>query len=211
MNHDAAGRSRKIAVGILSLISLLVIILAVFTINSAPVRAFGGAVWLNGGIHYLSDSQISTLSSEINAPLEASMSDTISKSTPSCNTAESGYCEQSAGIYVDKELVTPAVAFQAGTPDTQVIVGYCTLCADGTFSPSCAVGRGACSYHGGVAEYNVAEYRTVAGKPEIPAQPAVYSYAPKTEEDSPLYVKPADPSLSAIITSKPYKSMVAAQ
>lgn len=34
------------------------------------------------------------------------------------------------------------------------VIGYCTLCTDGTFSQTCAVGRGACSYHGGVLQYN---------------------------------------------------------
>lgn len=34
------------------------------------------------------------------------------------------------------------------------VTGYCTLCRDGTYSPSCATGRGACSWHGGVAQWN---------------------------------------------------------
>lgn len=41
------------------------------------------------------------------------------------------------------------------------ITGYCTLCNDGTYSPSCATGRGACSHHGGVAEYNAPVYSEV--------------------------------------------------
>ena len=41
------------------------------------------------------------------------------------------------------------------------ITGYCTLCNDGTYSPTCAVGRGACSHHGGVAEYNSPIYSEV--------------------------------------------------
>ena len=36
----------------------------------------------------------------------------------------------------------------------QKVTGYCTLCQDGTYSPSCATGRGACSHHGGVAQWN---------------------------------------------------------
>lgn len=40
----------------------------------------------------------------------------------------------------------------------QIITGYCTLCVDGTYSPSCATGRGACSYHGGVAQWNAPVY-----------------------------------------------------
>jgi hypothetical protein len=41
------------------------------------------------------------------------------------------------------------------------VIGYCTLCNDGTYSPSCATGRGACSYHGGVQEWNAPEYGNV--------------------------------------------------
>lgn len=41
------------------------------------------------------------------------------------------------------------------------ITGYCTLCNDGTYSPSCATGRGACSHHGGVKEWNAPVYSEV--------------------------------------------------
>lgn len=47
------------------------------------------------------------------------------------------------------------------TTYTKEIVGYCTLCNDGTRSPSCATGRGACSHHGGVAEWNAPIYKKV--------------------------------------------------
>jgi len=43
-------------------------------------------------------------------------------------------------------------------PEKRHIVGYCTLCADG--STSSATGRGACSWHGGVAEWNHPIYET---------------------------------------------------
>ena len=41
------------------------------------------------------------------------------------------------------------------------VSGYCTLCSDGTYSPSCATGRGACSHHGGVAQWNAPVHRKV--------------------------------------------------
>lgn len=41
------------------------------------------------------------------------------------------------------------------------VIGYCTRCMDGTFSPSCATGRGACSHHGGVAQWNAPRYGSV--------------------------------------------------
>jgi len=59
------------------------------------------------------------------------------------------------------------------------IVGYCTLCNDGTYSPSCATGSGACSWHQGVAEWNAPEYSTVPVSNtsiviDAPAQDAYY-------------------------------------
>lgn len=36
----------------------------------------------------------------------------------------------------------------------------CTLCVDGTWSPTCATGRGACSWHGGVQEYDATRIKT---------------------------------------------------
>ena len=47
------------------------------------------------------------------------------------------------------------------------IVGYCTLCNDGTRSPSCATGRGTCSHHNGVAEWNAPIYKEVPYDEEI--------------------------------------------
>ncbi len=43
----------------------------------------------------------------------------------------------------------------------EVITGYCTLCNDGTRSPSCSTGSGTCSHHGGVKEWNAPEYKSV--------------------------------------------------
>lgn len=62
------------------------------------------------------------------------------------------------------------------TTYTEEIIGYCTLCNDGTRSPTCATGRGACSHHGGVAEWNAPIYskvphyeeKTIIDSPGIP-------------------------------------------
>ncbi len=71
----------------------------------------------------------------------------------------------------------PAVAEKSHTETVTTykkeVVGYCTLCNDGTYSPSCATGRGACSHHGGVAEWNAPRYSNV---PE---------YSTKTVVDTP--------------------------
>lgn len=65
------------------------------------------------------------------------------------------------------------------TTYTQEVGGYCTLCRDGTYSPSCATGRGACSHHGGVAQWNAPIYRdvpqyTTKKVVDAPAQEAYY-------------------------------------
>ncbi len=198
-NHRKARlASRSVVISILVVVSILIVIWGILNIGVSPFRAFGGAVWFNHGPHYISNTEISDRIKQINAPAEAKMTDSISKTTQSCDVVESGFCEQSPNAYTDKAIITPAVAYQPGTPDRKEIVGSCTLCNDGTFSPSCAVGRGACSYHAGVAAYDVAEYRTIAGTPEVPAQPAVYSYTPKTYQDSLSYIKPVAPTLDAV-------------
>lgn len=64
------------------------------------------------------------------------------------------------------------------------ITGYCTLCNDGTYSPSCATGRGACSWHGGVQEWNAPEYTNTPLYStnvvvDAPAQAAYYEKVPQ--------------------------------
>jgi len=78
----------------------------------------------------------------------------------------------------------PAVAEKSHTETvttyTEEITSYCTLCDDGTFSPSCATGRGACSHHGGVAQWNAPRYSSVPKYStktviDAPAQEAYYT------------------------------------
>jgi hypothetical protein len=184
---------------LISVCVLALVIVGVFNINIEPHKAFGGVVWIKDGPHYLSDAQIKESTELINAPKEAAISAEIIKATPVCTNVEQGFCQQSLGDFVNKVVVTPAVAYKPGTPDTKTVIGYCTLCRDGTFSPSCAVGRGACSYHSGVAAYNVAEYRITPGTPAVEARPAVYSYDSKSYQNSLTYVEPSNPSLKTII------------
>lgn len=68
-------------------------------------------------------------------------------------------------------------------------VGFCTLCNDGTYSPSCATGRGACSHHGGVAQFNAPIYRNVTHKEEVkvidsPAKEEKYIKIVKGQKES---------------------------
>lgn len=169
------------------------------TINVAPFRAFGGAVWFKNGAHYMGNTQISVRLKQIDAPKEASLAAKIKDTTPSCTSLDEGFCQESPGDYVIKSLITPAIAYTPGTPDKKITVGYCTVCNDGSYSPSCAVGRGACSWHGGVEAYNAPEYKTIPGTPAIEAKPAVYSYISKSYKDSPIYESPDIPNLKTVV------------
>lgn len=66
-------------------------------------------------------------------------------------------CKHEGTIY-KTFIYYPAVAekthIEKATTYKVVVTSYCTLCNDGTYSPSCATGRGACSWHGGVAQWN---------------------------------------------------------
>ncbi|RYX79068.1 DUF3761 domain-containing protein [bacterium] len=66
-------------------------------------------------------------------------------------------CKEAGSIY--KTFVYyPAVAEKTRmiteTTYREEVTGYCTLCNDGTYSPSCSTGRGTCSHHDGVAQWN---------------------------------------------------------
>ena len=173
-------------------------LLAITNIETTPYTAFGGAIWLKNGIHYLSDEDITKRILDINSPYETSISEKIKESTPMCDQLEEGFCQISPGFYNYKLMITPAVAYVPAVPDRKEVIGYCTLCNDGTFSPSCAVGRGACSWHDGVASYNVEKYRIIPGTPAVEARPANYSYESKSYVVSPLYVRPSKPSLEQV-------------
>lgn len=57
--------------------------------------------------------------------------------------------------------------YETKTTYEKQVVGYCTLCNDGTRSPSCSTGRGTCSHHGGVAQWNAPVYGNVAKNEQI--------------------------------------------
>ena len=64
-------------------------------------------------------------------------------------------------IYKYYEAIPEKSHTETITTYTEEITGYCTKCRDGTWSPTCATGRGACSQHGGVAQYNAPIYTKV--------------------------------------------------
>lgn len=87
------------------------------------------------------------------------------KAMPICNgTSVKAECAHDGVVY-KTYIYHPAVAektrTETNTSYREEITGYCTLCVDGTFSPSCATGRGACSHHGGVAQWNAPVIRNV--------------------------------------------------
>lgn len=81
--------------------------------------------------------------------------------------------------YVYHQAVAEKTHTQSVTTYKEEITGYCTLCSDGSFSPSCATGRGACSHHGGVQQWNAPRVSQVPVVSETlvvdaPAQPAYF-------------------------------------
>jgi hypothetical protein len=86
------------------------------------------------------------------------------------------------GVMYSKYVYHPAVPEQShveSVPTTETVqTGACTLCKDGTFSPTCATGRGACSHHGGVAKWNAPVYRdqTTTTEQKVVDSPAVAEY-----------------------------------
>lgn len=97
------------------------------------------------------------------------------------------------GVLYSKYIYYPAVEekyhTETKTTYTTEIIGYCTLCNDGTYSPSCATGRGACSHHGGVAQFSAPIYSQVAHyeKVKVIDSPAIeekYEKVKKNKQDS---------------------------
>ena len=89
------------------------------------------------------------------------------------------------GLVYKTYIYHPAVAEKTHTVTDitykEVVTGYCTLCNDGTYSPTCATGRGACSWHGGVAQWNAPRISKVPVNTErvVVDSPAVAEYYEK--------------------------------
>ena len=182
--------------------STCIIVAVTFIVNTAqvaPFNAFDGAAWFKNGFHFMSASDMNQRIRQTIDPQESATAEKIKKATHSCNDISDGFCQRAAGDYYLKTITKQAVAYKAAVPDEKQVTGYCTLCNDGTLSPSCATGRGACSWHGGVAAYGVASYRIIRGSLEVNAVPAEYSYTSAHYQESPNYTKPIIPSLSTIV------------
>lgn len=132
------------------------------------------------------DSQPQSSSIDVSSDPEAASSITeeiVEKKKPICDgTTVTAHCTVD-GVHYTTYIYHPAVAEKSHTETVttyrEEITGYCTLCNDGTYSPSCATGRGACSHHGGVAQWNAPRYSKVpeySSKTviDVPAQEAYY-------------------------------------
>lgn len=88
--------------------------------------------------------------------------DTVTETKPTCDgnviTSKCVLNNINYKTYVYHLAIPEKTHTEQVTTYEKKIIGYCTLCNDGTYSPSCATGRGACSHHGGVAQWNAPEY-----------------------------------------------------
>ena len=84
---------------------------------------------------------------------------------PTCDcTSVTTHCSIDGVKYASYiyHAATPEISHtETVTTYKQEITDYCTLCNDGTYSPSCATSSGACSHHEGVAQWNAPVYSTV--------------------------------------------------
>jgi len=107
------------------------------------------------------------------------------KVTPTCDgTTITNNCiidNISYSTYIYHSAVAEKSHIETITTYEQKITSTCTLCEDGTYSPSCATGRGACSHHGGVAQWNAPRYSSVpvSSTKKIIDTPAAEAYYEK--------------------------------
>lgn len=107
----------------------------------------------------------------------------IKKAKPTCDGINVKTNCALENINYKTYIYHPAVAEKTHTETVTTyedkIIGYCTLCNDGTYSPSCATGRGACSHHDGVAQWNAPQHGSVPVEStktviDVPAREAFY-------------------------------------
>jgi hypothetical protein len=125
-------------------------------IGVASLAAIGG-----GG----DQSQSSKYNNTKHNDTSTTQKETSEKINPTCDgmTVTAGCVLD--GVHYKTYVYHPAVAEKSHaetvTTYQKQVTGYCTLCNDGTYSPSCATGKGACSHHGGVSQWNAPIYSNV--------------------------------------------------
>ena len=159
----------KRAVGFISVSVLLLAIIGGVTGKSQPSK--------------LSNAKSANSTHSKRASSRTANSQTKSKAKPICDgtnvTADCVVDGVNYSTYVYHPAVPEKTHTETVTTYQRKVTGYCTLCNDGTYSPSCATGRGACSWHGGVQEWNAPEYENIPVSTtntivDAPAQAAYY-------------------------------------
>lgn len=125
---------------------------AIITTVSLGLLVFGiiGAVGNHGQSQKLDSTKINTTSSSIGTAAKK-MALTCDGTTVTSNCVLDGV---SYKTYIYRPAVPEKTHMETETTYQEKVIGYCSLCSDGTYSPSCATGRGTCSHHGGVAQWN---------------------------------------------------------
>jgi len=107
-------------------------------------------------------SNVDTIQSPKTAPSTTTVKE---KTKPTCDgTVVTNGCTLEGSnykTYIYHAAVEEKTHTETITTYKEEVASYCTLCDDGTYSPSCATGRGACSHHGGVAQWNAPRYHAV--------------------------------------------------
>ncbi|MDQ3159006.1 MAG: hypothetical protein M3P98_02635, partial [bacterium] len=65
-------------------VAVALVIIGIFSIEVAPLRAFNGVVWMNKGPKYISDEEVSSRMLAINSPAEKQIERDVQKQTKSC-------------------------------------------------------------------------------------------------------------------------------
>ena len=135
-----------------------------------------------------SQTPTSTLNAAQPINVGATATSNIKKAPPACDgTTVTTNCAIE-GVSYTSYVYHPAVAEvshnETNTTYHDEVTGYCTLCNDGTYSPTCATGSGTCSHHHGVAQWNAPRYSSVPETTtttivDTPAQEAYYDKVAK--------------------------------
>ena len=129
------------------------------------VGAIAAGVILLGAIGSTASNPQSSTSNISPSPNTGTTPQPVEKITPVCDgetiTKSCTFEGIEYSTYIYHAAVEEKFHNETSTTYEQKITSYCTLCNDGTYSPSCATGRGACSHHGGVDQWNAPRYSNV--------------------------------------------------
>jgi len=152
------------------------------------IGAITAGVLLVGAIGSGYDKQPSSLDNTSGTQNTSVTTEPTEKVKPTCDgttvTSDCSLKGKDYKTYIYYPAVKKKTHVETVTSYKKEVTGYCTLCNDGTYSPSCATGRGACSWHGGVAEWNAPRYSNVPvyKKKTIVDSPAKKAYYEKILE-----------------------------